>query len=333
MLVSINKNFSKHVQFTGSYTWSHALTSGEDFFGLSEPGDYVNVRPELGPAFNDIRHAANMGVVLDSGHMTTNRWAAVFANNLGLSWVGQIQSGRPYPLSTGSSGFGSSGRFFGAGNETQQRPSILPDGTITTSGIAGFDGGNALFGPNAVAKCIAAGLPAAQCNGIQNTFLAPVSNSGAIDAITGDAVDFQKVNGNVGRDAARGSGFVKFDASLHKSFSMPRAENIKLELRFDAFNIFNHTNLIAYNSNDILEVLTPSVTNPGGPTAVVNSDFFSCAGCMRPNGTYVGTDGSVLHLANLQKGNKINGSVFNGLGNPGADDAPRKLQLSFHVRW
>jgi len=334
LLLSISKTFSKHIQFVGSYTWSHALTSGEDFFGLSEPGDYVNIKPELGPAFNDIRHAANMGVVLDSGRMTSSHWVGVFANNLGLSWVGQIQSGRPYPLSTGSSGFGSSGRFFGAGNETQQRPSVLPDGTISTSGIASFDGGNALFGPGAVAKSIAAGLPAAQCNGIQNTFIAPVSNSGAIDAVTGDAVDFKLVNGNVGRDAARGSGFVKFDASLHKSFSMPRPKNIKLELRFDSFNIFNHTNLIAYNSNDILEVLTPSVTNAGDPIlSAVNSNFFTCTGCMRPNGTYVGTNGNVLHLADLQKGNKINGSVFNGLGNPGADEAPRKLQLSFHVRW
>jgi hypothetical protein len=333
MLVSVDKRFSNHVQFVASYTWAHALTSGEDFFGLSEPGDYHSIRPELGPAFNDIRHSANMGVVLDSGKVTSNRWAGGFANNLGLSWVGQIQSGRPYPLSTGSSGFGSSGRFFGAGNETQQRPSILPDGTITTSGIASFDGGNALFGPGAVGRCIAAGFPAAQCNAIQNTFLAPVGNSGAIDTVTGDAVDFSLVNGNVGRDAARGSPFVKFDASLHKSFSIPKYENIKLELRVDVFNIFNHSNLLAYNSNDILEVLTPSVTNPGTPGAVVNSNFFTCTGCMRPNGTYVGTNGQVLHLSDLQHGNAINASVFNGLGNPGSDDSPRKLQLSFHVRW
>ncbi len=334
MLVSVDKRFSNHVQFVASYTWAHALTSGEDFFGLSEPGDYVHTKPELGPAFNDIRHAANMGVVLDSGKLTTNKWVGGFANNLGLSWVGQIQSGRPYPLSTGSSGFNSSGRFFGAGNETQQRPSVLADGTITTSGIASFDGGNALFGPGAVSRCIAAGFPAAQCNAIQNTFLAPVGiNSGAIDTVTGDAVDFKLVNGNVGRDAARGSPFVKFDASVHKTFNIPKYENIKLELRMDAFNIFNHSNLIAYNGNDILEVMTASVTNAGSPTAVVNPNFFTCTGCMRPNGTYVGTNGQALHLSDLQHGNAIGASVFNGLGNPGADDSPRKLQLSFHVRW
>jgi Carboxypeptidase regulatory-like domain/TonB dependent receptor len=329
LLVSVNKRFSNHVQFVASYTWSHALASGEDFYGLSEPGDPRNIRAELGPAFNDIRHAANMGVVLDSGKMTSNRFAGFFANNLGLSWVGQIQSGRPYPLSTGTSGFASNGRFFGAGSETQQRPNVLADGTISTAGIASFNGSNALFGPGAVAACIAAGFPAAQCNGIRNTFLAPVANSGAIDAITGDAVDFQMVNGNASRDAARGSSFVKFDASLHKSFSMPKYENIKLEFRIDAFNVFNHTNLQAYNTNDVLTAMGLALTPASAPAA----NFFTCTGCMRPNGTYVGTNGQVLHLSDLQKGAPIGYSVFGGLGAPGSDDSPRKLQLSFHVRF
>ena len=335
MLVSVNKNMANHIQFNASYTWSHALTSGEDFFGLSEPGDFVSTRPELGPAFNDIRHAVNMGVVLDSGKMFTNRFAGVLGNNLGLSWVGQLQSGRPYPLSTGTAPFGGSARFFGAGSETQQRPNVAADGTVNTSGIASFDGGNALFGPGAVAKCIAAGFPTAQCQSIQNAFAPPVgvTFTGAIDAVTGDPVTFSKVNGDINRDPARGSPFYKFDASIHKDITMPKYENIKVELRFDAFNVFNHTNPTLYNTNDVLNVMSPSVTNAGSASAVVNPDFFTCTGCMRPNGTYVGTNGKTLTLADLQKGGKILSSPFNGLGDPGANDAPRKLQLSFHVRF
>ncbi|MGZ7092986.1 MAG: TonB-dependent receptor [Candidatus Angelobacter sp.] len=339
MLVNINKNFSRHIQFNASYTWSHALTSGEDFFGLSEPGDFVSTRPELGPAFNDIRHAVNMGVVLDSGKMFTNHLLGAVGNNLGLSWVGQLQSGRPYPISTGSAPFGGSARFFGAGSETQQRPNISADGTINTSGIASFDLSNALFGPGAVAACIAAGFPAAQCNSIQNAQAPPVgvTFTGAKDAVTGQAVTFSRVNGNLGRDAGRGSPFYKFDASVHKDFTMPKAENVKLELRFDAFNVFNHSNLTSNNSNDVLNVMGPSVTNAGSTDPLnpptINPDFFTCTGCMRPNGTYVGTNGKTLTLADLQQGGKINWSPFNGLGNPGADDGPRKLQLSFHVRF
>ncbi|HLW54634.1 MAG TPA: TonB-dependent receptor [Candidatus Angelobacter sp.] len=339
MLISVEKKFSNHIQFVASYTWAHALTSGEDFFGLSEPADYVNIRPELGPAFNDIRHAANMGVVLDSGRVTSNRWMGGAINHLGLSWVGQLQSGRPYPLSTGSAGF-ANGRFFGAGSETQQRPNILPDGTISVAGLASAFQNNALFGPGAVASCISSGFfTVAQCSSIQNTFLAPASASGlgAEDALTGDIVDFQQVSGNAGRDIARGSPFVKFDASLHKEFSMPKYENIKLELRFDAFNIFNHTNFISYNSNDVLTAMGLSVTtDASGNITGPASDFFSCTGCQRPNGTFVGAGGKVLHINDVQHG-KISSNllapVFNGLGDPAADDAPRKLQLSFHVRF
>ncbi|MGZ4874058.1 MAG: outer membrane beta-barrel protein, partial [Candidatus Angelobacter sp.] len=270
------------------------------------------------------------------GKMFTNRAMGWVANNLGLSWVGQLQSGRPYPLSTGSAGF-ANGIFGGAGSETQQRPNILPDGTISVAGLADAFGLNTLYGPGAVAMCIASGLPAASCNSIQNTFIAPASASGlgAIDTLTGDIVDFKSVNGNAGRDIARGSPFVKFDASLHKSFNIPRAETIKLEFRFDAFNVFNHTNPVSYNTNDVVSAMGPSVvTDPiTGAIIAVQPNFFSCTGCLRPNGTFVGTNGATLHISDVQKGGAINSSVFNGLGNPGADDAPRRLQLSFHVRF
>jgi hypothetical protein len=333
LLVSATKRFSNHVQFITSYTWSHALTSSEDFFGLSEPGDPRNIRPELGPAFNDIRHAANFNVVLESGKVTDMPFARVFTNGLTLSFLGQLQSGRPYPVSTGTAGF-ANGRFFGAGSETQQRPNVLPDGTLSTAGIASFTGSNALFGPGAVGNCIAAGFSAAQCAGIQNTFLAPpgASGLGAVDALTGDIVDFQLLNGNVGRDAGRGSPFYKLDASLHKDFKIPRTERVSVELRADAFNILNHANFQSYNSNDVLNALSFSANGAGIP----NSNFFTCTSCVRPNGTLVGGNGQVLHLADLQHGRvspNLLSPLFGGLGDPATADIPRTFQLSFHVRF
>jgi len=343
--VSGEKRLSNHIQFNASYTWSHAITSSEDFFGISEPGDFRNIRPELGPAYNDIRHAANMGVVLDSGKMVDNRFLGALANNLGLSWVGQIQSGRPYPISTGSSSFGNGSRFFGAGSETQQRPNVLADGTISVAGVGSFDQSNANFGPGAVASCITAGLPAAQCASIQNTFIAPAGadSHGPTDALTGDVVDFQLANGNLERNAGRGNPFVRFDASLHKTINIPHNENVKIELRFDAFNVFNHSNWGSFNSNDVLTTmgLSRNVDANGNITGPA-PDFFTCSGCQRPNGTFVGINGQLLHLADLQNG-KVSKSllggqqIFNGLGDPAAVDVngigPRKLQLSFHVRF
>jgi hypothetical protein len=57
---------------------------------------------------------------------------------------------------------------------------------------------------------------------------------------------------------------------------------------------------------------------------------------MRPNGTFVGSTGQVLKLANLQKGkvsSQLLNPIFNGLGDPTTADIPRTLQLSFHVRF
>jgi outer membrane receptor protein involved in Fe transport len=345
LLVSGEKRLSNHIQFNASYTWSHAITSSEDFFGISEPGDFRNIRPELGPAYNDIRHAVNMGVVLDSGKLVDNHFLGALANNLGLSWVGQIQSGRPYPISTGSSSFGNGSRFFGAGSETQQRPNVLPDGTISVADIGSFDQSNANFGPNAVASCVGVGLPAAQCATLQNTFLAPAGAdpNGPTDALTGDVVDFKLANGALERNAGRGNPFVRFDASLHKTINVPHNENIKIELRFDAFNVLNHSNWGSFNSNDVLTTLALSRTfDANGNVTGPAPDFFTCTGCQRPNGTFVGINGQLLHLADLQNG-KVSKSllsgqqIFNGLGDPAAVDVngigPRKLQLSFHVRF
>ena len=333
LLVSATKRLSHRVQFLASYTWSHALTSGEDFFGLSEPGDPRNIRAEFGPAFNDIRHAVNFNLVLDSGKVTDRPVTRWFANDLTLGFLGQLQSGRPYPVSTGTAGFANE-RYFGVGNETQQRPNVLADGAISTAGIASSTGSNLLIGPGGVAACIASGQPTALCNSIKNTFLAPAGASllGAVDSITGDIVDFQFLNGNMERDAGRGAPFYRLDVSLQKTFKLAKAERVSFELRADAFNIFNHTNFQGFTSNDSLAALRLSIDpNTGLPA----SDFFTCRSCMRPDGTYVGSGGQVLHLSDLQHGRvskDLLNPVFGGIGDPATADIPRTLQLSFHVR-
>jgi hypothetical protein len=321
LLVSTNKRFANHIQFNASYTWSHATASSEDFFGISEPGDFRNIKAEMGPAYNDVRHAANIGVVLDSGKMTTNRFMGWVANNLGVSWLGQIQSGRPYPLSTGDTAYANGSRFFGAGSETQQRPNVLADGTISVAGIGSAGG---VIGNFTAVSCINAGNSAAFCNANANTFLAPAGAgpAGPVDFFdNSQVVDFKLANGNLERNAARGSPFVKFDASLHKTFTV--RENVKVEFRFDAFNVFNHSNWTSFNSNDVLTALGFSI-DP------------NCRNCQRLNGTFAGNSGQTLHIDDLRHGkvsSDFTNPVFGGLGDPAAVDAPRKLQLSFHVRF
>jgi hypothetical protein len=356
LLVSATKRFSNHVQFNASYTWSHALTSGEDFFGLSEPADYVHIRPELGPAFNDIRHAANFGVVLDSGRVTDIPVARLFTNNLSLSWIGQLQSGRPYPFSTGTAPF-ANGRFFGTGSETQQRPNVLSNGTISTSGIGSFDQTTALFSGSSTsnAACMAGGFTAAQCASIVNTFLAPggASSLGPVDTLSGEPVDFQFVSGNMERDAGKQSPFYKLDISLKKTIKIPHAERVSIELQADAFNVLNNSNWNTFNGNNVtallpfsmtlFDTLNPALCPAGGPPGsplcgsnIPNPDFFTCTLCMLPNGTLSGRSGQVLNINNIQHG-KLDTNLlkpaFGGIGDPSSTDIARTFQLSFHVRF
>ena len=123
---------------------------------------------------------------------------------------------------------------------------------------------------------------------------------------------------------------------------------MKIELRFDAFNVFNDANWGSFNSNDVLATMGLSVVrDPNGSIISTAPDFFTCGsacrwGCERPDGTFVGNNGQTLRLSDLQHGkissNLLAGNqIFNGLGDPAAVDVngigPRKLQLSFHVRF
>ena len=95
------------------------------------------------------------------------------------------------------------------------------------------------------------------------------------------------------------------------------------DFRFDAFNVLNHTNWTSFNSNDVL-------------TALGLSFDPNCTNCQRLNGTFAGNNGQTLHIADLRAGkvsNDFTNPTFGGLGDPAADDAPRRLQLSFHVRF
>jgi hypothetical protein len=321
---------SHHFQIHAGYTWSHTISSTEDFFGVSEPADPLNIRAERADAQADIRHAANIGFVIDTEKLSGIRGLRWLFNDWQFGVAAQLQSGRPYPISTGDIPFGDS-TFFGIGNETFQRPSVLADGTLVSTGIAGAFATNYLLGPGAVAACIGAGHPAASCTAMQNTFLAPASASplGAEDAYTGDVVDFLVPSGNLKRNAGRTDAFYRWDLSVTRSFRIPLRESTRVELRADFFNLFNRANFILNNGNPNLDLLAlPSLTA---------ANFFNCVACINPGtGQYIGANGQVLHLSDLQSGKVsqfLGAPVFGGLGDPTDTDIPRQIQLSIRVRF
>ncbi len=111
---------------------------------------------------------------------------------------------------------------------------------------------------------------------------------------------------------------------------------MRLEFKAHFFNIFNRTNFQSFNGLNALSNFPIGVKADG--TADPN-----CTSCLNAfTGRYIGSDGRVLKLQDLQHGlvskdltPRPDGSVgiFNGLGDPTAADIPRTIQLSFAFRW
>jgi len=340
--VSAQKRLSHHFEFQGSYTFSKTLASGEDFFGLSEPANpFLPTRVENAPSQQDIRHLSNFSFVADTKNLFHTPIVNQVLNNWTLGLLSTLQSGRPYPVSTGTGGFTGSA-FPALGSETNQRPNVLPNGTLTSSGLPSINGSNVLISQADVTQCIAIGY--ANCSQIQTTWLAPAnaSASGPVDSYTGAPVDFTALSGNLGRNVGLTSALYRFDISLTKAIKIPKWESSSLELKFEAFNVFNHPLLISNDANDVLNFLSlPSMGAVGSPNA-----NFNCAGtaatggpCINPyTGFYMGLNGKALTVQDFRLGRvdqNLNPHLTNwsGLGNPAATVTPRILQLAFRFRW
>jgi hypothetical protein len=355
--VSLQKRLSHHLQLQGSYTYSKTLASGEDFYGLSEPGNPFNITAERALAQNDIRHLGNFSVVVDTEKLFSSALLRPVLNNWTFSSIGTLQSGRPYPVSTGAYPFSGS-RFFGVGNETQQRPNVCtagstvtgcigaPVGTLVATNIADHSGSGLAVGPAGVQDCINAGIPAATCNSLRTTFAAPAgaSGSGPVDSFDFSPVDFQYLSGNLTRNAGQTLPIYRFDVSVTKAFRFPKWESARLEFKLDAFNVFNHPLLYLNNGNDTLNAVSlpplqiQDPNQPNNPKAMIPNPAFNCAAsCINPfSGLYLGANGSPLTLQVFKSGRADKNLLkpnFGGLGNPSGNVTPRILQLAVRFRW
>jgi len=352
LVASVQKRLSHHLQFQGSYTWSKTTANGEDFYGLSEPANpLASLRLDRSLAQNDIRHLANFNVVIDTEKLSGTPGLRNVVNSWTFSLLSTLQSGRPFPVSTGDGAFAGSA-FPAIGSETNQRPNIClggstlpgcagaPVGTLVATNIASEAGTNLVVGQSGVAACQAAGL--SNCAALQTSFDAPAGASGAgpIDSFSGNPVDFQLISGNLARNAGQSLPLYRFDISVMKAFKIPRWESSRLELKLDVFNVFNHPLFILNNANDALTFLAlPTLQVPVDPNnpngaQMANPNFNCTASCINPfTGHYLGANGSPLNLKDFQRASFNGSQNFAGLGGPSATVTPRIMQLAIRFRW
>jgi len=348
LVVTAEKRLTKHFQFTGSYTWSKTISNGEDFFGLSEPANpLAPLSQETALAQQDIRHLANFNFVADSNNIFHTPIVRQALNNWTFGMLGSLQSGRPYPVSTGDGVFAGD-NFPALGSETNQRPNICEPGatvpgcagqapgTLVSTNIGSISGTNYEVSQAGVNACLAAGI--VNCP-TPTTFVAPAgaSTHGPVDSIDGSTpVDFQYISGNLARNVGQSLPLYRFDISLSKAIKIPKWESASLELKFEAFNVFNHPLFILNNSNDVLNFFSlPKLTVTNSLGQVVPNPNYNCtASCINPySGLYLGANGQPLNISDFQRATVNSAANFSNLGAPSAVVTPRILQLAVRFRW
>jgi hypothetical protein len=217
LLVSLRKRFSKGLQFDFNYTWSHSLDNGSSVVNTVTGGlvcDMRDLRVCRGNSDFDIRHLVNANFIYE---LPFGRGRMLGSGVPG--WANQVIGGWEFSgIFTARSG--------------------LPFSTTTTAFPVGFN----FNSPAAFNTTNTAALQSSIHD----------ASNGTIQFFADPAVVFNPSNptagvlrfphhGEIGsRNILRGPGFWNLDTALMKNFSMPWSEHQSLQIRWEAFNLFNH---------------------------------------------------------------------------------------------
>lgn len=101
-VLALNRRMTDHLQFTGSYTWAHALDYGQNGTTFSDTNDLLvptNIKAEYGNSIFDVRNRFVASAVAESPWKVAG-WLGYLANGWQLSPIYSSQSGLPYSLVT-----------------------------------------------------------------------------------------------------------------------------------------------------------------------------------------------------------------------------------------
>jgi hypothetical protein len=211
---SVRINGWRGLTTTLNYTWSHSIddaSDGEDFVpNASQPNDSTApIRFNRGNSNFDIRNRLTWNFIYEFPNPTSMK---KLTNGWGVNGIVTIQSGQPFQVNYNfQDDYDGSGEFFG-------RPDVV--GPIV---YHRNDPHNFLDLTSFAVPCTLDGAGTAAQNCV-------------FSASSGNSMHF----GNEGRNSLLGPHFRQFDFSIFKNTAI--TERLKLELRFEAYNLLNHPN-------------------------------------------------------------------------------------------
>ena len=219
MLVSVRRRFAQGLQFDLNYTWSHSIDNQSAIANTVFGGlvcDIRDLRVCRGNSDFDIRHLFNANFIYElpfgRGRMFGSDSGGLLDAIIGgftVTGIVTARSGLPYNLTTNSFPVGFV--FNSPAVVTGVNPADLEGRVQDTAG------GQIQFFNN----------PA-------SVFNASSPLAGAVRNPRGGEI------GN--RNNLRGPAFWNVDLAVLKNFKMPWSENHRLQLRWEMYNAFNHTN-------------------------------------------------------------------------------------------
>jgi hypothetical protein len=102
LAVQLNRRMTKHLQFAGSYTWSHSLDFGQNASTFSDTNDLLvpnNIKPEYGNSIFNVPDRFVASAIAESPWKAAG-WLGYLTNDWELAPIFAAQSGLPYSLVT-----------------------------------------------------------------------------------------------------------------------------------------------------------------------------------------------------------------------------------------
>ena len=221
LIFGASKRFSQGLQFSANYTYSHGRTNRNYVGNFDEAQVFTSnmtevFQPNLDFSRDDTTHVFHLHNVWELPILRGRKgWLAGALGGWQLNTIWFLQSGDPWvPRSSGIYGFGDDFNADGQGSERPDRP--VGDVPRSYSTRQWLDGTTGLK---------------------KDLFPLPPST--------------ELRTGNLPRDFFRGPGFWRTDAAFVKTFPVPigRAEKAQLQVRLEAFNLFNRINLYRPQTN------------------------------------------------------------------------------------
>jgi Carboxypeptidase regulatory-like domain/TonB dependent receptor/TonB-dependent Receptor Plug Domain len=206
---SLRVNDWHGVTSTLNYTWSHSIddsSDGEDFVqNAAQATDSTQPNLNRGNSNFDVRNRLTWNFIYNFPNRKGS-WSRL-TDGWGINGIVTVQSGQPFHLIFSEDDFDGSSQFF-------PKPDVV--GPIV---YHQRDPHNFLD---------------------LSAFMVPCTPNGAFDGTAGSCTPGTRHFGNLGRNSLVGPNFRQFDFSIFKN--TPITERLKMELRFEAYNLFNHPN-------------------------------------------------------------------------------------------